>query len=179
MSCRMYSWLKSSHCWPIRWAGRERLTLSIRIQERSKAVFYTTHPIIHKLIHRACGLCCLDHQSELFMCLSVGGKRKEKEIASQKWLWTEWGKKSGVKKTSKQQLEEISLWLVRTKVQRRKSSLYPPPPFCQVGEQVWSERSVAVPDGRGDGREGCLTSTGDGFKKKNRIYVFVRQEMHM
>lgn len=59
-------------------------TLSIRIQKRSKAAFYTTHPIIHKLIHRACGFCSLDHQSELFMCSSVGGKRKEKEIASQK-----------------------------------------------------------------------------------------------
>lgn len=35
-----------------------------------------------------------------------------------------------------------------------------------------------------DRREGCLTSTGDGFKKKNRsIHVCqvasVRQEMHM
>lgn len=150
----MYSWLKSSRCWPIRWVGRERCPpgLSTHIQERSKAVFYTTHPIIHKLIHRACGFCGLDHQSELFMCSSVGGGKKEKKRKS--LVGNDCGQNEARKVVWKR-LQSSSWKKSRSDwwEQKYRGGITASVPvllllLLRVGGQVWSEQSVAVPDGR-------------------------------
>lgn len=73
---------------------------SVRVHDhkRSQALSDITRPIwqIRKLIRQERSSCSLDHQSELFMRSSVGGKRKEKERGSQNRLWPERGERSGV-----------------------------------------------------------------------------------
>lgn len=102
MSCRMYSWLRSSHCWPTRWVSwgewqaakahncAPEPTCKSHIQTKEtcgthlKRVSTPYGPTrqIHTLIHSACTLCSTVHQSELFISARLSrGERKERERA--------------------------------------------------------------------------------------------------